>query len=47
MITGARAGTIRTDIDPAVTATLIGEAAYAIARANPHPWNLPAPSSSS
>lgn len=36
MITGARAdGTIRTDIDPAVTATLIGETAYAIARAQP------------
>src|SRR5215472_8842404 len=36
MIMGARRdGTIRTDIDPAVTATMIGEAAYAIARTRP------------
>lgn len=36
MIVGARAdGTIRTDIDPAVTTTLIGQAAYAIARSRP------------
>jgi AcrR family transcriptional regulator len=36
MIAGALAsGTIRTDIDPAVTATLIGEASYAIARSQP------------
>lgn len=36
MIAGARAdGTIRTDIDPVVTTTLIGETAYAIARSRP------------
>lgn len=36
MIAGARAdGTIRTDIDPAITATLIAQASYAIARAQP------------
>ena len=36
MILGARRdGKIRTDIDPTVTATLIGEAAYAIARTRP------------
>jgi hypothetical protein len=36
MIMGARrGGTIRTDIDPAVTATLFGEVAYAIARTRP------------
>jgi AcrR family transcriptional regulator len=36
MIMAARRdGTIRTDIDPAATATIIGEAAYAIARARP------------
>jgi AcrR family transcriptional regulator len=30
-----RDGTIRTDLDPAITATLIGQTAYAIARAQP------------
>jgi AcrR family transcriptional regulator len=36
MIAGARAdGAIRTDIDPAVTATLIGQTGYAIARTRP------------
>jgi AcrR family transcriptional regulator len=36
MIAGARAdGTIRTDIDPAITATLIAQASYAIARSQP------------
>lgn len=36
MITAAqRDGAIRTDIDPAVTATLIGQTAYAIARSQP------------
>jgi AcrR family transcriptional regulator len=36
MITAAqRDGVIRTDIDPAVTATLIGQTAYAIARSQP------------
>ena len=35
MITGARCdGTIRTDLDPAVLAALIGESAFAIARAS-------------
>jgi AcrR family transcriptional regulator len=35
IIAAQQDGAIRTDIDPAVTATLIGEAAYAIARAQP------------
>jgi hypothetical protein len=36
MIAGARAeGAIRIDIDPAVTATLIGQSSYAIARTRP------------
>jgi AcrR family transcriptional regulator len=36
MITAAqRDGAVRTDIDPAVTAAMIGEAAYAIARTRP------------
>ena len=36
MITSARRdGTIRTDIDLAITATLIGQTAYAVARARP------------
>lgn len=36
MIAGARAdGAIRTDLDPAVTTTLIGRTAYAVARAQP------------
>lgn len=41
MITGARdAGVIRTDLDPAVTGVLVGQAAYAIARTHPAPEGL-------
>jgi AcrR family transcriptional regulator len=41
MIAGAQAdGAMRADIDPAVTTTLIGETAYAIARSQPAPRKL-------
>ncbi|GAA4608808.1 hypothetical protein GCM10023195_34900 [Actinoallomurus liliacearum] len=36
MLAGAReAGAIRTDLDPALTTVLVGQTAYAIARAQP------------
>lgn len=41
MIAGARAdGVIRTDLDPALTTTLIGQTAYAIARSQPRSQEL-------